>query len=203
MRLVELIRKVDAYKPNSFSNEQKTDWINEIEGRVYTDALLTSVYDFTPLTYQERFIYNVPYTGLEAGAYYFTLRWYENGLPVEESRQFTLALPLEYGQQLLWDGSRLLSIKGRDQVEIATSEGSGGTQLKMRDNSDELFVPAPHDKLYRYFLEAMIDYHNGETNRYMNASQLFNDAWDDFITYICYVYAPANGLQYPGRPRKE
>ena len=73
----------------------------------------------------------------------------------------------------------------------------------MRDNSDELFVPAPHDKLYRYFLEAMIDYHNGETNRYMNASQLFNDAWDDFITYICYVYAPANGLRSPARADKE
>ena len=76
MRLVELIRKVDAYKPNSFSNEQKTDWINEIEGRVYTDALLTFVYDFTPLTYQERFIYNVPYTGLPAGDYYFTCLLY-------------------------------------------------------------------------------------------------------------------------------
>ena len=49
MRLVTLINKVDAYKPNSFSNEQKTDWVNEVEGKVYTDVLLMSHLDFIRL----------------------------------------------------------------------------------------------------------------------------------------------------------
>lgn len=41
-----------------------------------------------------------------------------------------------------------------------------------------LTVPAPYDQLYLRYLEAQIDYHNGEFDRYNNAIALFQTAFD-------------------------
>ena len=40
MTLKECIEYVDGIKPNAFTNDQKTRWINEIEGRVQTEVFL-------------------------------------------------------------------------------------------------------------------------------------------------------------------
>ena len=195
MRLVTLINKADAYKPNSFSKEQKTDWINEVEGKVYTDVLLMSHLDFIPLQYRENYEYTAPEDGLSAGSYHFILTQYQNGLPFTASLGFALEKALPAGAVLRWDGKTLTS----DIGVIPVSSGNAGEELVFTDMSDELIVDPPHDKLYAYYLEAMIDFHNGEADRYANTMQLFNDAWDDFVGYICYTYAPANRLRTPRR----
>ena len=48
------------------------------------------------------------------------------------------------------------------------------------DMETELLVPAPYDEMYLRWLEAMIDYHNGEDERYNNAITLFNNAFDGY-----------------------
>ena len=195
MRLVTLISKVDAYKPNSFSNEQKTDWVNEVEGKVYTDVLLMSHLDFIPLRYREDYEYTAPEEGLSVGSYHFKISGYQNGLPNNASYTFTLSDDLPAGAVLVWDGNTLTT----DIGVIPVSSGNAGEELVFTDMSDELIVDPPHDKLYAYYLEAMIDFHNGEADRYANTMQLFNDAWDDFVGYICYTYAPATRLRTPRR----
>ncbi len=42
MTLKKLIAKVDAIKPNSFSDNAKVQWVNEVEGKVQTDIFLRS-----------------------------------------------------------------------------------------------------------------------------------------------------------------
>ncbi len=42
------------------------------------------------------------------------------------------------------------------------------------DGQKELLAPAPFDNMYLYWLEAKIDYYNGEYTRYNNAINLFN-----------------------------
>lgn len=39
----------------------------------------------------------------------------------------------------------------------------------------------------------MIDYENGEYNRYANTSQMFNAAWNDFVAWFAEKYRPADG----------
>ena len=195
MRLVTLIKKIDAYKPNSFSNEQKSDWINEVEGRAYTDVLLMGHLGFIPLQYREDYEYMVPDGGLSAGSYHFDMSWHANGIPNNASYTFTIANELPAGAVLVWDGKQLTT----DIGVIPITAGDAGTLLDFTDMSDELIVDPPHDKLYAYYLEAMIDFHNGEADRYANTMQLFNEAWDDFVSYICYTYAPANRLRTPRR----
>lgn len=48
----------------------------------------------------------------------------------------------------------------------------------------KLLVPAPHDDIYLKWLEAKIDYHNGEYTKYNNSSVAFNTAYNEFAN--CY-----------------
>lgn len=48
----------------------------------------------------------------------------------------------------------------------------------------ELAVPAPYNKLYPRYLQAMIHYANGEYDRYANSLQLFNEAWHELCVWF-------------------
>lgn len=51
---------------------------------------------------------------------------------------------------------------------------------------EELLVKAPHDELYVLYLKAKIDAENGEYSRYADSSQLYNEAYGNFVRYwIC------------------
>ncbi len=54
----------------------------------------------------------------------------------------------------------------------------------------DLLVPAPYDEMYLRWLEAMIDYHNSEDDRYNNAIILFNNAYEGFKTYYTRTHMP-------------
>ena len=48
------------------------------------------------------------------------------------------------------------------------------------DLQTELLVPAPYDDLYLRWMEAMIDYHNGEYGKYNNSMELFNTSYNAY-----------------------
>lgn len=56
----------------------------------------------------------------------------------------------------------------------------------------ELLVNAPHDKLYRSYLAAMIDFANGEADNYANGHAMFNAQYDEFKKWYIVHYRPAD-----------
>ena len=48
------------------------------------------------------------------------------------------------------------------------------------DLTTELLVPHPFDNMYLYWLEAQIDYYNGELKKYNNSITMFNSAFASF-----------------------
>ena len=92
MTLQDCIDYVDSIEPNAYTNAQKTGWLNEVEGKVYTQLFLVQPYEFkqTPQT---------------------------------------------------------------------------------------LALPAPYDRMYSRYLQAMIHYANGEYDRYANSMAMFNEVW--------------------------
>lgn len=48
--LKSVIDMVDEIKPNAFSNEAKTQWLNECEGLVQTEVLLSQAKRSSPTT---------------------------------------------------------------------------------------------------------------------------------------------------------
>ena len=68
------------------------------------------------------------------------------------------------------------------------------------DNTDlqtELLIPAPYDEAYLRWLEAQIDYHNGEYGKYNNAVEAFTTFYDGYKAYYNRTHMPkAKKIKY-------
>lgn len=61
-----------------------------------------------------------------------------------------------------------------------------------KDKKTELLAQPPHDKIYGAYLTAMIDYANGEYDKYSNTSQMFNAHYGEFMRWFAQNYRPAD-----------
>lgn len=53
MTIGEIIANVDDVKPNAFSEEAKTMWLNSLEGRILTEVMLMSAHEVQPYSWPE------------------------------------------------------------------------------------------------------------------------------------------------------
>ena len=76
---------------------------------------------------------------------------------------------------------------------IDTHEGGDVEFSGYDDNTDlqtELIIPAPYDKAYLLWMEAQIDYYNGEYDKYNNAIDMFYEAYEGFKSYYNRTHMP-------------
>lgn len=77
---------------------------------------------------------------------------------------------------------------------IDTHEGAEEVSFSGYDDSTdldtELLVPAPYDDLYLRWMEAMIDFHNGEYGKYNNAVDMFNTSYEGYQSYYNRTHMP-------------
>ena len=60
-----------------------------------------------------------------------------------------------------------------------------------------LLVPAPYDEVYVKWLEAQIDYTNGETSRYENSMLMYNTAYSAFKRHYNRTHMPkGNSIKF-------
>lgn len=60
------------------------------------------------------------------------------------------------------------------------------------DGDKELLVSPPFDKLYLSYLQALIDFQNGEYGKYQNTMQMFNSDFSEFMRWFANAYRPAD-----------
>ena len=77
----------------------------------------------------------------------------------------------------------------------------GGVEFSGYDGSTdlqkELLAPAPYDELYLRWMEAQIDYNNGEYSKYNNSIDMFNTAYEAFQNYYNRTHMPiGKSLKY-------
>ena len=53
-----------------------------------------------------------------------------------------------------------------------------------------LLIPEPYDEAYLRWMEAQIDYNNGEYDKYNNAVELFNAVYKDYKNYYNRTHMP-------------
>ena len=77
---------------------------------------------------------------------------------------------------------------------IDTHEGAEEVTFNGYDDSTdletELLVPAPFDEVYLRWMEAQIDYHNGEYEKYNNAIEMYNTAYNGYMNYYNRTHMP-------------
>lgn len=77
---------------------------------------------------------------------------------------------------------------------IDTHEGAGEDTFAgydaTTDLETELLVPEPFDELYMRWLEAQIDYANGEYDKYNNAILMYQAAYNGYANYYNRSHMP-------------
>ena len=77
---------------------------------------------------------------------------------------------------------------------VDTHEGADNVTFSGYDeNTDvntELLVPAPFDEVYLRWMEAQIDYHNGDYGKYNNAIQMYNTSFEAYRNYYNREHMP-------------
>jgi hypothetical protein len=59
------------------------------------------------------------------------------------------------------------------------------------DDTTELLIPFPYaEEIYRYWLEAQIDFANQEINKFNNDTAMFNQKWMDYANYYNRTHLP-------------
>lgn len=101
--------------------------------------------------------------------------------------------PNGYGQ--IYKTQWLSQLDGRIKHDIIdTHEGGEGVSFSGYDAetplSTELLVPHPYDDVYRYWLEAQIDYANGEYTKYNNSMAMFNEAYSAYERHYNRTHKP-------------
>ena len=79
------------------------------------------------------------------------------------------------------------------KVEIIDTHDGSTTFTGYDDGTDlqtELIITAPYDKAYLLWMEAQIDYYNGEFEKYNNAIEMFHTAFEGFRNYYNRTHMP-------------
>ena len=61
------------------------------------------------------------------------------------------------------------------------------------DPETELLAPAPFDEMYLRWMEAQIDYHNSEYDRYNQSMQMFKAEYDGYARWYNRNHMPLGG----------
>ena len=115
MKIIEAINKIDTLKHNTYSQEDKVDWLSRLDSMVKRMVIDTH--------------------------------------------------------------------EGGDDVVFS---GYGD----ITDLNTELLIPEPFDECYLRWMEAQIDYHNGEYDKYNNAIDMFNTAYTGYKNYYNSTHMP-------------
>lgn len=92
----------------------------------------------------------------------------------------------------------LSDCEGKVQSDVFLQAAVEFITYKWPENKDwELLVKPPHDKLYLSYLEAMVDYSNGEYSKYQNTMTMFNADLAEFSRWFASVYRPADSWRMP------
>lgn len=94
-------------------------------------------------------------------------------------------------QKLAW----LSALDGGVTAEVInTHEGGEWVEFspytEQSDDSTVLLIPAPYDEVYQRYLEAQMDYANGEFERFNNSNAMYTAAYTAFVNYYNRTHLP-------------
>ena len=88
----------------------------------------------------------------------------------------------------------LNEIEGRIQREVFLTAPAEIIQYAWPgDQNTELLVDGGHSGVYRYWLQALIDFENGEYEKYQNTMEMFNAHYGAWVAWFAENYRPADG----------
>lgn len=96
-------------------------------------------------------------------------------------------------EKLRW----LTELDGKIAVEVMMMSMAGVRSMPRGPEAMdcEPLVSFPYEDIYDRWLEAKIDYHNGEMNEYQNSMAAYNAAYNGFVNWFLNTYDPVQGYE--------
>lgn len=160
MTVREILTTVDRLRPNAFTDQEKLQFLNTIEGRIYREILEKAEPPRRkrpkPMKLQEETTEEIPET---------------EEAPETENVQEEKPAP---------EGGGFLSLQ-KERCFRPFREG---------EEERELAVGIPYTDIYIYYLAAMIDFYSGDSGRYNDSMAMFNRAWEDYAAHYRATHKP-------------
>ena len=196
MKISEAIAYADMIKPNSFDSATKLMWLNDVEGTVMANVLLETA----------EVMANYKYV--------MTATWTGTGVtfPTTETMLLPSVCGMHIGGTVTISGLATNAVNNKvtaititdisedhltltfadDTFTVGLTADLGTAVITFDGTETELIISTFHNKLYRSYLIAMIDYANGEYDKYNNTMQMFNRELSEFTEWYARTYDPAN-----------
>jgi len=91
----------------------------------------------------------------------------------------------------------LNELEGRIAITLMLMSPAEAAQLQYTtaDEEKELLIDPPFDDLYPLWLQAKIDFANGEYDKYANTMQVYNTHYSSFACWFLQEYEPSQGYR--------
>jgi hypothetical protein len=189
MTIQEIINYADKIKPNAFSDVHKIMWLNEVEGMVQTDVMLIAPSSVVNYVFSGEWIGNVSFPDTATMVCDAAPGFHVGGMvtisDLANGNNDVTAKILAVSS----DGLTLTFAEGTFTVD----EALAAAVLSFDGSQMEMLVGAAHHKIYYTYLMAMIDFANGEYDKYQNTMTLFNSFFQNFAAWYRETYHPADG----------
>lgn len=87
----------------------------------------------------------------------------------------------------------LNELAARIQTDVWLHPANGLVQYDYdRDAETPLLLDESHERLYSAYLAMMIDYANGEYDKYKNSAAMFNSLWANYAAWYANEFGPAD-----------
>lgn len=163
MKIIEAINRIDSLKHNTYSQVEKVAWLSEVDWDVKKNVIDTHEGADEESAIQEYIKANITAHEKAVAEY----------MKVNEVSREEAEANVEFREIKYKEAKEHIKATRND---IFFSGYDDTTDLQ----KTELLIPAPYDKAYLLWLEAQIDYYNGEYDKYNNAMDMFNTAYEGF-----------------------
>ena len=165
MTIIEAINKIDALKPNNYSQGDKIGWLSTLDGIIKKEII-----DTHEGADKEKAI--TEYIKNNVVAYENSVIEYMkvNEVSREEAEKHIEFHEIKYKE-------------AKEHIEATRNDIMFNGYDATTALDTVLLVPAPYDDVYIRWLEAQIDYANGEYGKYNNSMALYNTAYATYERY--------------------
>lgn len=181
----DVIEYADRMKSNSFAENDKTAWLNEIEYRVQYEIMLLAAEEMRDYVYEDIIsCASVTYTG-------DTIKLPKR-LKARMGGVVTISGSINngsYSVKAVRAGGREIQIDGTLEADTDTSS----VQVSFDGGDCELLIPAPWSEIYYDYLLMKMSEHLEESSEQNNRAATFAAAYTRLAIWYASTYSPADG----------
>lgn len=172
MKIIEAISRIDSLKHNTYTQSDKVTWLSRLDSMVKAEIIDTHEGADKEQAIKE---------------------YIEANIAAHEAAVVEYMKVNEVSREDAEKNVHFREIKYKEAKEHIEATRNDIFFTGYDDNTDlqtELLVPAPYDEVYLRWMEAQIDYHNGEYDRYNNAMDMYNTAFTGYQNYYNRTHMP-------------